>query len=99
MTRPEEHHEFAPNSDGTLRAPGPTQCAVQQGVVLELLSHDRPYALPRAELERRLREINPALIGEALSCLRAMEVVRLDGDAVSASRCARHLFALGMVTV
>lgn len=75
------------------------QRAVQQGVILELLGHDRPHALPRAELERRLREINPALIDQALSCLRAMEVVCLDGDAVSASPCARHLFALGMVTV
>jgi hypothetical protein len=39
------------------------------------------------------------LIGQALSRLQAMDVVNLDGDAISASPCARHLFALSMVTV
>ncbi len=68
----------------------------QRAIVLQILRDDHPARWTRAELERALR---PGVVGDALAKLEAEEVAVVDGEQVRASRCARHLDALGLIVV
>jgi hypothetical protein len=72
---------------------------VESLVVLALLRDDRAERWSRAELERELSDIPPADVEAALSGLVSRGVVCVDGDRAWASRCVRHLDALGMICV
>lgn len=69
----------------------------ERSLVLTVLDH--PKRCSRAELETKLHDIEPLLVCNALAHLQAEGVVILDGEAVRASRCARHLDALGLIAV
>lgn len=69
----------------------------ERSLVLMILNH--PERCLRAELEAELHDIDPLAVSDALETLETEGVVILDGEQVSASRCARHLDALGLIAV
>jgi uncharacterized protein (DUF111 family) len=71
----------------------------ERAVVLQVLRDDRDERWSRAELEHEIYDIEPLAIGEALERLREEGVVHLSSEFVWASRCARRLDALGMVSI
>jgi hypothetical protein len=71
----------------------------ERAIVLQVLRDDHDERWSRGELERELYDVQPLAIGEALGRLREEGVVHLSGELVWASRCARHLDALGMISI
>jgi hypothetical protein len=69
----------------------------ERSLVLIVLDH--PERCSRAELEIELHDIEPLLLCNALAHLHAEGVVILDGETVTASPCARHMDALGVIGV
>ena len=72
-----------------------TQCVI----VLQVLRHDHEPRWTRAELERELHDVDPAAITVALERLNEQGVVRMEGDQIEASPCARHLDALAFICI
>ncbi|MGA2165209.1 MAG: hypothetical protein ABSH36_12165 [Solirubrobacteraceae bacterium] len=72
-----------------------TQCLV----VLQVLRDDHPKPWTRADLDRELYDVAPDAIAVALERLQEQDVVRVKGKRFSASPCARHLDALGFVSI
>jgi hypothetical protein len=72
----------------------------QRAIVHQLLRHDdHTERWTPKQLQRALSDIAPETIAEALAELEASGVAwRLD-DYVGASRCARHLFSLDLITI
>jgi NAD/NADP transhydrogenase alpha subunit len=71
----------------------------ERAIVLQVLRDDRDERWSRAELEHEIYDIEPLMINEALERLSEEGVVCLAGEFVWASRCARRLDALGMVSI
>jgi hypothetical protein len=71
----------------------------ERAIVLQVLREDRDERWSRAELEHEIYDIDPVAIGEAMEHLREEGVVHISGQLVWASRCARHLDELGMVSI
>ncbi len=71
----------------------------ERAIVLQVLRDDREERWSRAELESEIYDIEPVAIAEALERLCEVGVVRLSGELVWASHCARHLDALGMISI
>jgi hypothetical protein len=71
----------------------------ERAIVLQVLRDDRAERWSRAELECEIYDIEPSLLAEAMERLREEGVVHLAGESVWASRCARHLDALGMISI
>jgi hypothetical protein len=71
----------------------------ERAVVLQVLRDDREERWSRAELEREIYDIEPLAVNEALERLCEEGILHLSGEFVWASRCARHLDALGMVSI
>jgi hypothetical protein len=71
----------------------------ERAIVLQVLRDDRDERWSRAELEHEIYDIEPLAINEALERLREEGVVCLTGELVWASRCARYLDLLGMVSI
>jgi hypothetical protein len=70
--------------------------SAERAVILTLLSDDRRWT--RTELEREVGITKDDLRG-VLATLVVEGVAVLDRDAVVANRCARHLDALGLISV
>lgn len=71
----------------------------ERAIVLQVLRDDHDERWSRAELELEAYDIAPLMLGDALARLSEEGVVHLAGELVWASRCARHLDALGMVSI
>lgn len=71
----------------------------QNVLVLQLLRDDHDPKWTRAQLHRELDDINPDAITVALERLQEQGVVRVDGEQLAASACARHLDALGFISI
>jgi hypothetical protein len=71
----------------------------ERAIVLQVLREDHEERWSRAELERELYDIEPLQLSDALARLREAGVVHLAGELVWASRCARRLDQLGMVSI
>lgn len=71
----------------------------ERAIVLQVLRDDHDDRWARAELEGEIYDIEPLVISEALERLREVGVVHLSGELVWASRCARRLDALGMISI
>jgi DNA-binding HxlR family transcriptional regulator len=71
----------------------------QRAIVLQVLRDDHPEKWMRVELEQSASDIEPLTVSDALAKLETEGVVILDGETVTASRCARHLDALGLIGV
>jgi hypothetical protein len=72
-----------------------TQCVL----VLQVLRGDHEQSWTRAELERELHDVDPDAITVALTRLSEQGVVRIEGDQIEASPCARHLDALAFICI
>jgi hypothetical protein len=72
---------------------------VQRAVVLQVLRDDHPERWPRAELERKIPDAQPAEVGDAIERLEQVRVVEVQGETVWATRCARHLDALELISI
>jgi DNA-binding transcriptional ArsR family regulator len=71
----------------------------ERAIILQVLRGDRDERWSRVELEGEIYDIEPLAISEALERLREEGLVHLAGELVWASRCARRLDALGMVSI
>jgi hypothetical protein len=71
----------------------------QRAIVLQVLRADHVEPWTRAELESEIYDIEPVEINDALAVLHADGVIAVAGEQVSASRAARRLDALGMVSI
>lgn len=71
----------------------------QRAIVFQVLRDDHPEKWMRVEFEQRASDIDPLTVSDALATLEAEGVVILDGEHVEASRCARHLDALGVIGI
>jgi hypothetical protein len=74
----------------------PDDPIVERALVLQMLRDDHPECWTLVEL---VRSIESADVRAALVRLEAEGVVVVDGEMVTASRCARHLDALGLIGV
>jgi hypothetical protein len=72
---------------------------VERAIVLQVLRNDHPERWTRAELERAVSDLDPLAVREGLAALAVEGVILLDGEDVQASRCARHLDALELVSI
>ncbi len=72
---------------------------VERAIVLQVLRDDHPECWTRAELEAEVFDFAPVVVNEALVRLEAEGVVILDGENVEASRCARRMDALELVSI
>ena len=71
----------------------------QHVIVLQVLRDDHPEPWTRAELEQDSPDLDLRAVRDGLARLAAEGVVILNGEHVEASRCARHLDGLGMVSI
>lgn len=71
----------------------------ERAIVLQVLREDCDERWSRAALESEIYDIQPLAISEALERLREVGVVHVAGELVWASRCARRLDALGMISI
>jgi hypothetical protein len=71
----------------------------ERATVLQLLRNDHEVRWSFAELEAKACDVAPAALADALGRLEQHGVVVACGEYLVASRCARHLDALGMVGV
>jgi hypothetical protein len=72
-----------------------TQCVI----VLQVLRSDHAERWSRRELEHELHDVDLEAIAVALERLEEQGVVRLEGEHVWASPCARHLDVLGFICI
>jgi hypothetical protein len=71
----------------------------QRIIILQLLDDEHTERWTSKQLQRAFSDIEPEFIAEAVAELEAAGVAwRLD-DYVGASRCARHLLGLHIITV
>ena len=71
----------------------------ERAIILQVLRDDHEQRWSRVELEGEIYDIDPVALADALSTLRENGVIHLSGDLVWASRCARRLDDLGMVSI
>ncbi len=71
----------------------------ERAIALHVLQDDHCEKWSRAELEAALSDVEAPTVAEALDVLREETVVQVEGELVRASRCARHLDYLGMVSI
>jgi hypothetical protein len=72
---------------------------IERAIVLQVLRDDHAERWTLAELERELYDVEAQAATAALESLRQEGVLHLSGDLVWASRCARRLSDLGMVSI
>jgi hypothetical protein len=71
----------------------------QRIIVHQLLRDDHTERWTPKQLQRVFSDIEPEVIAEAVAELEAAGVARRLDDYVGASRCARHLFSLDLITI
>ena len=71
----------------------------QRAIVMQLLRDDHPVRWTRPELEAEIDDIEQQALLSALAILLIEDVIFLDDEAVWASKCARHLDALELLTI
>jgi hypothetical protein len=78
----------------------PDHRKVERAIVLQLLRDDHDKQWSRSDLQTRLKDIEPAALAHALERLEQQGVVLMrSADAISASPCARHIDALGLIGI
>ena len=71
----------------------------QRAIALQLLRDDHPEQWTRAELRRKASDFDAGAFADGLAQLVAEGVAIVDGKTISASRCARHLDWLELVSI
>lgn len=87
-----------PDENPTRHVAGRLRMA-QRAILLQLLRDDHAETWTRAELGREASDLAPQAVTDGLAVLEAEQVAVVSGEMVRASRCARHLDSLGLVTV
>jgi hypothetical protein len=72
---------------------------VERAIVLQILRDDHDERWLRAELAQEISDHPPDIVGRALARLERAGVLRLDGDYAEASRAARRLDELEMISI
>jgi hypothetical protein len=93
LAPPERRSHTIDGRDSTVAAGGP----IQRAVILQTLCHDHADDWTQSELEQTLETTSEILI-DALIHLEANNVIDCLDGLISASRCAKHLDALGLIT-
>ena len=76
------------------------EAGTQKLLVLQLLRDDHDPKWTRAEIDKKLYDIDPDAITVALQRLQEQGVVvQADGEQLAASRCAWHLDALKFISI
>ena len=71
----------------------------ERGVVLQLLRGDHPERWTLEELGQEIEDMPTEIVGEAVRRLAGVGVVVLGDGECKASRAARHLDALGLISI
>lgn len=71
----------------------------QRAIVTQILRDDHPERWTRPGLEAEIADISGQTILAALVYLAIEEVLMVDDEGVRASKCARHLDALELVSI
>jgi hypothetical protein len=71
----------------------------QRAIVLQVLRDDHPERWTRAELRGEVSDMTATTVRAALAKLQAEGVVVVDSEDVRASRCARHLDKLELISI
>lgn len=71
----------------------------QRAIVLQVLRDDHPERWTRPELEAEIDDMEQQALVSGLAILALEGVVIFDDEAIWASPCARHLDALGLVSI
>jgi hypothetical protein len=71
----------------------------QRAIVLQVLRDDHALCWTREQLQKEIYDIEPEDIARAIQRLREEGVVITKDNMVRASRCARWLDDLGMVSI
>ncbi len=77
----------------------PSDPRIERAIVLQLLRDDHDEQWSRSELEAEASDAEPSALSSAIECLERHGVVLALDNRVLASRCARHLDALGLIGV
>lgn len=72
---------------------------VERAIVLQLLRDDHEERWVRAELAREISDFEPAALDEALALLERDGVLHLEEGSVRASRAARRLDELELISI
>ncbi len=72
---------------------------VERAIVLQVLRDDHEERWGRAELAREIPDFEPAVLDEALAELERDGVLRREERAVCASRAARRLDELELISI
>jgi hypothetical protein len=81
--------------------PKSSEWMAQRAVVLQVLRDDHPERWTQVGLERQLSDFLPEEVEAAVEDLAAEGVLSIndDDETIRASRCARHLDALELVSI
>jgi hypothetical protein len=71
----------------------------QRAIIFQLLRDDHPQRWTRQQLDHEIPDFQPTTINDALARLEQEGVARFSGEHVWASRCARHLDTLEVITI
>ncbi len=71
----------------------------QRAIVLQLLNSEHPVQWTLAELEKQISDIPQQALLAGMLHLAIEEVLIFDHESIRASRCARHLDALELVSI
>ena len=77
----------------------PEPRSIERAIVLQLLRDDHDERWSRTELETELNDVEPLVLSDTIADLERHGVAVVQGEHVVASRCARHLDELGLVSV
>lgn len=77
----------------------PSDPRIERAIVLQLLRDDHDERWSHTELEAEVNNLEPSALSRAVECLEQHGVVVALDDRVLASRCARHLDALGLIGI
>jgi DNA-binding HxlR family transcriptional regulator len=72
---------------------------VERAIVLQLLSDDHEQRWTHAELTREIPDFEPAMLDEALARLEREGVLHREASSMWASRAARRLDELELISV
>jgi DNA-binding HxlR family transcriptional regulator len=81
------------------REPGGDLWMVERAIVLQILRDDHDERWTRAQLAAEIPDFEPAVLDEALRCMEGDGVLQREGDSARATRAARRLDELELISI
>ncbi len=81
------------------RSPSPAARKAQRAILFQLLRDDHHARWTRHELDHELSDITPSDIDDALRRLQHEGIAQTTDEVISATRCARYLDTLEVITI